>query len=148
MLVKRRPRPPRVLLALQARQSLVKPALHRGRRDTQLVRTMIIECCELGLGDRRNGTCRLESGDFCEDGGFDGGVRGENRRSAKLDGFKAGDAGGGDAVDARHYSLVSIVDFSLRLMVRGGFFTSGQIVRRAGADIRDGNVVWDAGVAD
>ena len=74
MLIKRRPRPPRVLLALQTSQLLVKPTFHRRRRDTQLIRAMVIVCCKLGVGDRRDRTCCFEFGDFGEDGGFDGGV--------------------------------------------------------------------------
>ena len=74
MLIKRRPSPPRVLLALQTGQLLVKPILHRCRGDTQLIRGMVIVCRKLGVGDRRDGTCRFEFGDVGEDGGFDGGV--------------------------------------------------------------------------
>ena len=78
MLIKRRPGPPRVPLALQISQLLVKPTLHRCRRDTQLIRAMVVVCCKLGVGDRRDRTCRFEFVDFGEDGGFDGGVRGKD----------------------------------------------------------------------
>ena len=78
MLIKRRPGPPRVFLALQTGQLLVNPTLYRCRRDKQLVRAMVIVCRKLRFGDRRDRTCRFDSGDFREYSGFDEGVRGEN----------------------------------------------------------------------